>query len=756
MLYLAPPFYMINQVSVFRDHEDPLQWYYLPGPPRLTQVPDSQTGALVPQIQVIEFRGSAGSGGFLNFDVNLGVDPNVLDEIRDEIKRSENLRELPRLAPVPLLDGTVKMMLFDRQTGDAEGGTDGSGLKFVLRLDHNAQPALYGDNQSAFSVRLSQEGVITLRKALQGEMSPIGIIYSLDYLALRPAYSVRLTIDWERVQKHLDETFGTDSIFFQSQITKAVDELIENRSILLEDDLFVPEGEDEGLMGRHEEAVNEVRGMITDAFFVPSLNPIEPEKEDTWDKLEHLAKTSAALAATGGWGALIGFSYRHIDYTRIDRKRLNVNIRERTAVKKSIYPQGHLSGLFKTLREPGIDLNRFILPVDLDDPWFEKRQVRLIPRAAFQEDEITSILVSLNYGGQRKSVILDASAGDADVQWNSILDGGAMVREVAVQYKVTFRPVDQTERPISLQSPVTIETGDILEINPRELYAIVPVPIQALNFPWGRYSHVEVHTQYADPDRGIRQADSFVLKSEDAAETIWNMFVLDPTHTRFRYKLIYRAVNHRDVEMPWIETDEERLTIRDPFPLKRTLEIVPVFDWTKVDRVFVDVTYEDPAHNVLEEASFEFNDKAAATGNFTVALEDPDRRQVGYKVTVILKDGTIAEIPPSFTLDRRITVRGDMKGHKIVVIRPEPGDFAELKLRDVVVQAEYSDPERGLSFADEFTFKSGADRAHFEYDFVDAGLISYRYRIVRRYTNGLSNVIDWTTDDEDELIVPLR
>ncbi|RIE03605.1 hypothetical protein D3H35_10725 [Cohnella faecalis] len=59
------------------------------------------------------------------------------------------------------------------------------------------------------------------------------------------------------------------------------------------------------------------------------------------------------------------------------------------------------------------------------------------------------------------------------------------------RYKVLFRHVDGTERPLSLQSPDIIERGDVVEILPRELYSIVPVPIQALNFPWERYSHVE-------------------------------------------------------------------------------------------------------------------------------------------------------------------------------------------------------------------------------------------------------------------------
>lgn len=770
MLYLAPPFHIINQVTVFRDHADPLQWYYLPGPPRLTQIRDTATGVLVPQLQVIEFRGSAGTGGFLNFDVNLGIDQAALDEIRDEIKRLENLRNPPRLAPVPLVDGTVKMMLFDQQTSDAPSGPSAgpspgpspsptepaaTGPKFVLKLSHNAKPSLYSDNQAAFSCRLTEDGVKVLRKALQGEMSPIGIVYSLDYLALRPAYSVRLNIDWDRVQSQFEETFGTDSIFYQSQITEAIDKLIDNRTIVLEVDTFVPEGEDSELMARRDQAVDEVRDMLTNEFFEPSLNPVQPE-EDTWDKIEHLAKTSSALAVTGGWGALVGFSYRKIDRQRIDRKRLDFNIRERTTVKKTVYPQGHLSGLFKVLREPGVDLNRFILQVDLDDPWFTKRKLHVISRADCEADQIASIHVHLDYGGQTKSAVLDATVKTADIEWNSLLDGGAMRQDVSVRYTVNFKDQDGTERPVTLQSTATTENGEYVEINPRELYSIVPIPIQALNFPWDRYSHVEVQLQYTDPEHGIRLADSYILKQEDTTETIWRMFVLNPALTRFRYKLIYRAVDHRDVEMPWVETDDERLTIRDPFPQKRTLEIVPVFDWTKVDRAFVDVSYEDPAHDVVQEASYEFNSAATATQNFLVALKDPDRRLVGYRITVIHKDGTVADIPQSFTLQRRITIREDMRGHKIVAFRPEPGDFAGLKLRDVVVKAKYEDTEHGLKFEDEFTLKSGKDQAHFEYDFAVGSPTSYRYQIIRRYTNGLSKTIDWKLSDEDEVVLPLR
>ncbi|WP_127587747.1 hypothetical protein [Paenibacillus koleovorans] len=785
MLYLAPPFHIINRVTLFRDHEDPLQWYYLPGPPRLTQIQDPVSGSLHPQLQLIEFRGTAGTGGFLNFDVNLGIDPEPLEEIREELKRLERLPQAPRLAPVPLVDGAVKLMLFDMESGPAPGGSGGtggtvgtvgtggangtgggtgtpspapadSGPRFVLKLSHPAKPALYGDNQAAFSCRLTEDGVKLLRKALKGDMSPIGVLFSLDYLALRPAFSVRLEIDWDRVQKQMEETFGTNSIFYQSQITKAVDELIEKQAIKLEVDTFVPEGEEAALMGRRDQAVEEVRDMMTQAFFEPSLNPTEPE-EDGWDKVEQLAKTASALAVTGGWGALVGFSYRKLDLTRIDRKRLNFNISERTTVKKTIYPQGHLSGLSRVLRQPGVVESSYILQVDLDDPWFAKRKLHVISRADYAGDQIASVQVRVDYGGSVKDAVLDAAARTADLAWNSVLDGGAMRQQAKAQYTVRFKDQDGTERPLILQSPPVEETGEFLEIDPRDLYSIVPIPIQALNFPWDRYSHVDVQVQYMDEAHGIRLADSYVLKA-DATEALWRMFVLNPERTRFRYKLIYRSVDHRDVESPWAESEEERLTIRDPFPQKRTLEIVPLFDWTKVDRVFVDVSYVDEAHDVREEASYEFNEGATATKPFVVALQDSDRRLVGYKVTIFHKDGTMAELPVSYTLQRRITVREDMRGHRIVGFRADggAGDFAALKLREVVVKALYEDAEHGLRFEDEFTLKSLADCVYFEFDFVANGPRRYRYQVVRRYTNGLNRTTDWKPSDADELLLPLR
>ena len=225
-------------------------------------------------------------------------------EIRRELRSREHLTDDPAFSPVLLEDGTVKLMLFGKQSGDPSA-TDTPDAQFVLKIDHHAKPALYGNNQAAFSVQLDQEGVTVLEKAMQGEMSPIGVVYSLEYLALRPAYNVRLSINWERVQKHMEEHFGVNSLIFSAGIDKIVDELVDDRVIVLEADTFVPEGDDEEgvTTGRRDQAMNQVREMITDAFFTPSLDPYQ-EKEDGWDKAANFFERIGQMHANGGQGAL--------------------------------------------------------------------------------------------------------------------------------------------------------------------------------------------------------------------------------------------------------------------------------------------------------------------------------------------------------------------------------------------------------------------------------------------------------------------
>ena len=764
MLLLDSRVREIDGISVFPDHANPEQWYYMPTHPHLSTVRDGAIDADVPQFLLIGFRGSAGTGGFLNFDCNVGATDSQIDDLARAIANAENLSNKPALGPVPLVDGTVRLMMLGKQTGDtaAPAPAAGGAPEFVLKIDQPAKPALYGSNQAAFSVKLDQDGFTVMEQCLDGEILPVAVIYSLDFLGLRPAYSIRLKIDWDRVQKHMDESFSTGFMFVSTEIGKAVDELVESRAIVLESDTFVPEGADsKGIIDRRDAALAQVRNMITDAFFTVSIPPWTPEKKSDWERaLEaggKIVAMSSAAAAGGPAAGIMGstsFSYKKMDYTRVDKKVLNVNFSERVTIKRSIHPQGHLAALFKLLRDTPMPRERFVRHVDLDNDWFKKRRVRAVTNADFAADGIGSINVRALYGDQPRNALLGpAPAQNAvEFEWLSRIDGGVMARDVQVEYEVGFKNVDATERPLSLKSPPKVYDVENVEIVPRELFAIVPIPVIADNFPWQSYTSVEVHLRYVDEANGINQRDMIRL-TKQTPDGLWKMFVLDPQRTEYELRVIFRAADNRDIERGWTPTDEPQVTVRNPFPTERVLEVVPSFNWTEVREAFVDLRYEDKDNDVLREESFTFTE-GAATQRFRVDLRNPELKTIFYKVSVNFKDGRFLELPESMTNERRISARADMKARRIVELRPPP-QFAQRRLRRVSAELRFEDFAAGLSFANSFAFETAEARGEFEYDYADEGRNRFEYRTTFLFENGLQRETDWQASDATRLVLQL-
>lgn len=761
MLYLHPPFHIIRGVSLLRDHIDPLQWYFLPMAPQLPTVPDPVAGVDIPQLQLIRYRGSAGNGGFLNFDVHLGLEEERLEDVRRRLRDLEDLDDLPRLAPVPLVDGTVRLLMLGRSS-DAPPPEDGQPPDpsiFEVKMSHFAKPSLYGDNRAAFSVEMDQEAVTVVEAALQGEIAPMAVIYSLEYLALRPAYSVRLQADWDRVQTHLEESFGVDTLIFSSQIDEVVDELIEDRVIVIEADTFIPEGDDQAeVLSRRDQAVNEVREMVTDTFFTPSIDPLKAPEPDGWDRFADTTARLSQIAHTGGLSESSVFSYKKVDLTRIDRKSLSVDLRERTTITRHIHPQGHVRGLFRVLRDGAVDLDRFVIPVDLDAPWFERRTVEVVPQIDFTADGIETVQVELTYGDRTRSLLFEAGeTGEArarSVEWASDLEEDAegqrrMVRPVTWRYTVRFAGADGTERPRRLESPELVTTADRVPLSPRDLYSLEPIPITPLSFPWDRWPHVSVRLRYDDEDHGIHQDDTFLLDQE-TPEATWRRFVLDPGKAGYERQITFHGADHQDLVGPWETTTEEQVRLRDPFPRKRTVEVIAAVDWNRVRRVFVDLAYRDPAHDVFEEESLTLTQEDDA-GTFSVDLVDPDLRRVSYQATVMFTDGSLAEIPRSTTLDRRIFVTEEMRGHRIVEVRPEDREFAAAQLREMQVDLRFLDG--GNEIRDRFVFTSTGDLGHFEFDYSDDTHRDYEYKVRYLRTDGLARSVDWKSSDADVLVL---
>lgn len=769
MLYLNPPYYVIDGVQLMPDHADDLQFYFMPMEPHLSTFKDASTSQVIPKIQLIKFAGESSasgeliSGGFVDFDCNLGIDPDRLDTIADELQGIAGLRGRPKLAPVPVIDGSVRMMLFGQQTPEPDSGRPGAkppvvktedGQQFVLKISHHGKPSLYNDNQAAFSVRLDQEGVTILEHALQGEIAPIGVIYSLKYVGLRPAYNIRVEADWERVQKHLEESESVNvPIFASSQVDKVIDELVEKQYIKFQSDLLVAEGDDEsGATGRYEQGLELVRELVFENFFTPSLEPMPREAHDGIDDFGRVLQTVATGGAQSIW------SRKEVDLTRIDRKQLNIDLSERTSVIREIHPQGHLTGIARTIAEQGLDLDRFILAVPLDDDFFARRTVRVIPRADFATDQIRSINVALDYEGEVRNVVFDAASASAEqpVDWPSSLVDGRMRADVTVSYEVTFADAADG-RPRSLRSKPETIRGDVVEIAPRAdlPYELRWVSFNVVDFPWAMYHTAEVHCSYTDEANGVTIDDEYALTEQTPPGGAWPVFTLDPAKRTVRYQLRLHGVDGRDWTSDWLETDKDQIRITDPFTNRRTFDVVvpTALLGTQLDRVFVDVSYDDVTNDVHKRESFEISAGDPGTKRFTVELLDPKQRRVTYRVSMILADGSVVEVPESSTEQDRITVSTTMRGHRSVAIRGA-GPFDAGELSSIRVQTRYERPDAELRFAGDVTLDATRPDASFEYDFVP-GDAAYEYRITHKFANGLTRDTGWLATADGVLVAAM-
>ena len=739
MLYEAPPFYVINGISVMRDHADRLQFYYMPLSPRFV----TRKGDIdVPQCLLIKYRSATRGGGMMDFDVHLGLSEQERAALAQELQRLANLDKLPNISPVPVVSGTVKLMLFGRASGD-KPDADGSG--FVRSMQHHSSPALYDGNRAAFSVELDDRGMTILDQAMRGELAPIAVVYGLDYLALRPAYHVKLQIDWDRVQDLMDKTYGHEGMFTSIQIQDTVEKLVDQRVIVFEADTFVPEDEGGTVIERRNAAIARVRDMITDAFFESSVDPLR-QAPTGWDKAANIIKSfSPQRFKPSGV-----FSYRKTHYSRVDKKRLDVDFSERITIKRTIFPQGHLSGLFQVFGQ-GLDPNRLIIKVDADDPWFKRRKVRVISRADFANDPVRSLTATLTYGSSTRTVLLDKTTPEQTVEWPSTVRDGALIEPVSLRFSVDLKPADAGERPNRLESESVAVLGESKEIEPRDLFSLEAIPVLTLpNFPFDRYPQVDVQLRYDDPKNKIRQ-DDVVRLTKDQPNGVWQRFIVGAPAGPIMAKVTFRAADHRNRETPFAPLTSPQVDIGDPSPQRLKVTVVPALNFNEVDRAFVDLEYVDEANALKVEDSIEIA-QGQPIKPFIVDRINPQLSRVRYRVAVLMKDSTLFEGPWSTTLASRIFVRTDVKGHRAVTLR-SPADFAQQGLERITIEARAKDELAGLEFSDRFDFLGPGATATFEFDFVDPVRDAYELRVKWLFKNGLSAQQDWQRFDRDEVTI---
>ena len=98
----------VDDVTVFRDHADPNQFWYLPGPVTLATRPGSNQ----PAFSFLKYKpavadGGVKGGGFAMLETVLEMTPQRLNRIRAAVSSEPGVTQ-PTLASVPFETGTVQ------------------------------------------------------------------------------------------------------------------------------------------------------------------------------------------------------------------------------------------------------------------------------------------------------------------------------------------------------------------------------------------------------------------------------------------------------------------------------------------------------------------------------------------------------------------------------------------------------------------------------------------------------------------------
>ena len=414
MIDLGKPYGIHEGLIFYGDHENDSIVYYLPDEIKFAQKENGDPAVYLQVFQedkilsggIDELRKTAGS--ILQLDAVCEVSPERLkkavESVRDEFGLPKNLSPATPLWN----DGSVDLITLD-------GSTTGSDSTFVKTVVGSARPSLGSlDLKSIFNIRFDRMGTELIYSAMKGgKGSLVGLMYDLQYTAMRPSVQLRISADLSRcqdtVRHNLDaevqltyyvdlslaaqlewltkkmEDNGDIKVELLSTVEtpeekKIVDELVKDFKESVE--LFQPVPDMESTVAAKSLSGKEIADLVKTG--VEALSSSKKKDDDKKDESSGKKEEETKEDGTDGQGAEaekteledylkyseafhIGVTYQMIDHHIEVGRKIEVDYRERSAVVKTHNPSSHLW----LMKEQGgfASLDKYIDEVKLGTLW---------------------------------------------------------------------------------------------------------------------------------------------------------------------------------------------------------------------------------------------------------------------------------------------------------------------------------------------------------------------------------------------------
>lgn len=195
-------------VNLFRDHVQENKYWFLPfAPPTVARNGKDFLYTVLTDGAIVEIEDDTDDldkvEGYLNLSTELGPTPAEQLLIEEELKRRKGLDNII-LAQPNYLQGSANITLMATEKGDTENTE--------IKIVGSGKPAMYGSQRATFAAKLQGNPAKLLYYTLKDKSAAnINVTYEFVTLAYRPAYNVKITVDFKTVDEYWDHQIDLNS-----------------------------------------------------------------------------------------------------------------------------------------------------------------------------------------------------------------------------------------------------------------------------------------------------------------------------------------------------------------------------------------------------------------------------------------------------------------------------------------------------------------------------------------------------------------
>jgi hypothetical protein len=713
-------------VTVFPDHADPARFHFLPDSPRLRFRPDGTPELSLLKYQLDPALHEALGGGLLSLTVDLSVSDDVQKQLQRKLAEQFSLDQPVMLSPVTVEDGNCDIVVIDKPSG--------TGL--VERVLGGGAPSLYGDEACTFMVVLAPDGVALIETALSAGGLPVGVVYRLGVLALRPALRARITARWQDIYHYYDDRLHGGKLLLAVDIGATIEDLIHSEAITVEVDQLVPPEEQDPT---YQRALDQVQRYIVEELFKPTLGQQPPPADSS----------TGALATIGNaikdFAGFFSFTYSLVDVNRDELKTLTYELAVAQAERLTLAPQGTLSLLVAPSEGAApLDPGRLITTVAAsasDEMDFDVGVA--IDLAA---EAIDHVEVLLAYGTHSADLLLDGATPRKPV---SFFRESALGSAVTYHYEVGLQPGWGMAGP--LRSPDITTESRVIRINPRELYQRIAVTAIAQGVPFDRFPQVIVDVQVPDVAAGALTTETLQL---DAAHGEAGFVLRAALGRKVPLRRRIRYVDTRGVEtvVDWDSFDAGMLVVGDPFPAIVDIQILGSARFgSVVSRLVVEL--RPRAHP--EQVATRILTQAQPSATWSLAVPGQADGSWDYRVTMQTARGEVQQGPWLPGGGATLIVGEGIARLRRVTVMFVGRTIKDLGLLGIRLRLAYDDADSNLHAEDEFMVQDTSKPLDWSYPIADLTKQAYSYEVSLVHADGRIETRDPVSATDLLLIVPL-